>query len=68
MSSARSSSDGGVFNDWNGWMEGLTEHRESSDRVGSDLDSFIGVWSEEDEAELRRAIEPFEQIDPGLWK
>lgn len=46
---------------------GLAEHRESPDRVGSALDSFIGVWSEEDESELHRALEPFEQIDPGLW-
>lgn len=46
---------------------GLTERRESPDRVGSALDTFIGVWSEEDESELKRALEPFEQIDPGLW-
>ena len=46
---------------------GLTEHRDSPDRVGSGLDTFIGVWSDEDESELRRALEPFEQIDPGLW-
>ena len=46
---------------------GLSEQQESSDRVGSALDSFIGVWSEEDEAELERALEPFEEIDPELW-
>jgi hypothetical protein len=46
---------------------GLTEHRETPDRVGSALDTFIGVWSEQDETELRRALEPFEQIDPALW-
>ncbi len=46
---------------------GLTERRGSPGQVGSDLDSFIGVWSDEDEAELQRALEPFEQIDPGLW-
>ncbi len=45
---------------------GLTEQRKSPERVGTALDSFIGVWSAEDEAELRRALEPFEQIDPGL--
>jgi hypothetical protein len=28
MSAARGSSDGGVSNDWNGWMEGLIEHCE----------------------------------------
>lgn len=36
-------------------------------RVGDSLDSFIGLWTEEDEQELMRAIEPFEQIDPELW-
>ena len=46
---------------------GLTERRDSPDRVGSALDTFIGVWSEEDESELRQALEPFEQIDPGFW-
>ena len=46
---------------------GLTERRESPDQVGSGLDTFIGVWSDDDESELRRALEPFEQIDPGLW-
>jgi len=46
---------------------GLTERRDSPDRVGSALDSFIGVWSDEDESELRQALEPFEQIDPGFW-
>ena len=46
---------------------GLTGSRESTDRVGSALDSFIGVWADEDESELRRALEPFEQIDPGFW-
>ena len=45
----------------------LTERREPPDRVGTGLDTFIGVWSEEDEADLRRALEPFEQIDPGFW-
>ncbi len=46
---------------------GLAERRDPADRVGSALDTFIGVWSEQDEAELRRALEPFEQIDPGFW-
>lgn len=46
---------------------GLGERRDPPDRVGSALDTFIGVWSDEDESELRRALEPFEQIDPGFW-
>jgi len=46
---------------------GLSARRESTDTVGSALDTFIGVWSDEDEAELLRALEPLEQIDPELW-
>lgn len=46
---------------------GLSDRSESTDRVGSTLDKFIGVWSDEDEAELLRAVEPLEQIDPELW-
>jgi len=46
---------------------GLSEERTSSDQVGSSLDKFVGVWTEKDEAELLRAIEPFEQIDPEIW-
>jgi hypothetical protein len=46
---------------------GLSEGRDPSAQVGSGLDKFIGVWSAEDESELQRALEPFEQIDPGFW-
>jgi hypothetical protein len=46
---------------------GLSSGPEPTGRVGSSLDSFFGVWSKEDEDELLRAIEPFEQIDPELW-
>jgi hypothetical protein len=46
---------------------GLTADRKSDGRVGSALDSFIGVWTAADEAEMERALEPFEEIDPELW-
>jgi hypothetical protein len=46
---------------------GLADRRESTDTVGSTLDKFIGVWSDEDEGEFLRALEPLEQIDPELW-
>lgn len=46
---------------------GLSDKRESTNTVGSALDKFIGVWSDEDEAELLRALEPLEQVDPELW-
>ena len=46
---------------------GLADRRESTDRVGAALDGFIGVWSDEDEVELLRALDPLRQIDPELW-
>lgn len=46
---------------------GLAEARERVDVVGDSLDHLVGTWSEAEEAELLRAIEPFEQIDPALW-
>lgn len=46
---------------------GLSEPSKAGKEVGSALDSFIGVWSEEDEAEFLKALEPLEQIDPELW-
>ena len=46
---------------------GRPDRFDSTDRVGASLDRFIGVWSDEDEAELREALEPLEQVDPELW-
>ena len=46
---------------------GMTERGESTDSVGSALETFIGVWSDEEEAEFLRALEPLEQVDPELW-
>lgn len=36
--------------------------------VGHALDSFIGVWSKEQERELLDAIGPLDQIDGELWR
>ena len=47
---------------------GLLDSEANSSSVGSALDTFINTWSEEDEIELRQAVEPFEQIDPELWR
>lgn len=46
---------------------GIADTGKSGKEVGAALDSFIGVWSEEDEAEFLKAIEPLEKIDPELW-
>ena len=47
---------------------GLSDARRPDREVGGALDSFIGVWSDEQEAELLEAIEPLQSIDPELWR
>lgn len=41
---------------------------ESSKTVGHALDRFMGTWSAEQEAEVLRAIEVFEQVDKSFWQ
>lgn len=36
--------------------------------VGHALDRFIGTWSAEQEAEVLRAVEIFEQVDKSFWQ
>ena len=36
--------------------------------VGPALDRFIGTWSVEQEAEVLKAVETFEQVDDSFWK
>lgn len=36
-------------------------------RVGSSLDDLAGTWSERDEEEFVRAVEPIERIDEAFW-
>lgn len=36
-------------------------------RVGNSLDSFAGVWTEEEEREFLASLAPLEQIDEELW-
>jgi len=36
--------------------------------IGDSLDHFFGTWSAEEEAELLKATEVFEQIDESFWK
>ena len=40
-----------------GLADGRDESEATTDRVGSELDSFIGVWSEEDESEFLETLE-----------
>ena len=48
--------------------EGQAEPRTSSKVIGHALDRFIGTWSAEQEAELLKAIEVFEQVDESVLK
>jgi prevent-host-death family protein len=41
---------------------------EPSKVVGHALDRFIGTWSAEQEAEVLKAIEIFEQVDDSFWQ
>jgi hypothetical protein len=36
--------------------------------IGSALDRFIGTWSAEQEAEVLKAVEIFEQVDESFWQ
>ena len=47
---------------------GLVDTQGAGREIGGALDSFIGVWTGEQEAELLQAVEPLQQIDPELWR
>jgi hypothetical protein len=36
--------------------------------IGHALDRFIGTWSADQEAEVLKAVEVFEQVDPSFWQ
>jgi prevent-host-death family protein len=44
------------------------ETQEPSKVVGHGLDRFIGTWSVEQEAEVLKAVEIFEQVDESFWQ
>lgn len=41
--------------------------RRPTGTVGTALDHFIGTWSAEQEAEVLKAVEIFEQVDEAFW-
>lgn len=47
---------------------GLSEKRLRRDVIGSTLDKYIGVWSEQDARRFTEATSDLERIDPELWK
>lgn len=50
------------------------EHRESQKgtegpkTIGHALDRFMGTWTAEQEAEVLKAVEVFEQVDESFWQ
>jgi prevent-host-death family protein len=45
-----------------------SENCEPPKTIGLSLDRFIGIWSAEQEAEVLKAVEIFEHVDPAFWK
>lgn len=41
--------------------------RQPTRTVGTALDHFMGIWPAEQEAEVLKAIEVFEQVDESFW-
>lgn len=39
----------------------------SAPPIGSGLDRFVGVWSEDDERDFLESIASLENLDPELW-
>ena len=47
---------------------GLAMNSHSPECVGDRLDTFIGVWSEQEEQEFNTAVAALAQIDEDLWQ
>ena len=48
--------------------EGLGLDRPRRGRRHVDLDALAGTWSVEDAGAFERAVEPFEQVEPEVWR
>ncbi|MGV8040461.1 MAG: ribbon-helix-helix protein, CopG family [Thermoanaerobaculaceae bacterium] len=48
--------------------QGLGIERRSREERHTELDALAGTWSDEDAARFERAVEPFEQVEPELWR
>ena len=49
-------------------MDQVNQGSNESPKVGKALDRFIGTWSAEQEAEVLKAVEIFEQVDESFWQ
>lgn len=46
----------------------VPQERPRVGKVGHALDRFMGTWTAEQEAEVLKAIEIFEQVDDSFWQ
>ncbi len=53
-------------------LAALSDHSEAhsvvAPTIGSGLDGFVGVWSEDEEREFLRSIDDLDRIDSELWE
>ena len=47
---------------------GLGDGTRDTDTVGDSLDHLIGTWTEEEAAEMDRALEDLSQVDEAKWR
>jgi hypothetical protein len=47
--------------------DGKPDDSPSNSPIGHALDHFMGVWTEAEEQEFLKAIEPLEQVDWEMW-
>ncbi|MDE2837628.1 MAG: hypothetical protein OXL97_09005 [Chloroflexota bacterium] len=47
---------------------GLSDGGEKTDKIGNELDEFIGSWTAEEADAVNAAIEDFETIDESAWE
>ena len=47
---------------------GLADPLRRADTVGPSLDHLIGTWTNDEAAEINRALEDFEVIDEASWR
>jgi prevent-host-death family protein len=46
----------------------VPQERTRAGQVGHALDRFMGTWTAEQEAEILKAVEVFEQVDDSFWQ
>lgn len=47
-------------------LDGGSRHHR--DVIGSELDPFIGTWSEDEELRVMDAVADFERVDESVWE